>query len=90
VRTVKAAMQGAASLPVASLNGPAIIPGVSFSDHLNYWAEGFPAAMITDTAFYRNPNYHGEGDLPETLDYRRMAEVVRGVFAAVLALDRQR
>lgn len=88
VRTAKSAMQGAMSVPVYSLNGPAFIPGVNFSDHRCYWAEGFPAAMITDTAFFRNPNYHRASDLPETLDYRRLAEVVRGVFAAVLALDR--
>jgi len=30
--------------------------GVDRSDHLNYWANGFPALMITDTAFLRNPN----------------------------------
>lgn len=28
------------------------------SDHLNYWKFEFPAVMITDTAFLRNPNYH--------------------------------
>ena len=42
--------------------------------------------MITDTSFFRNPNYHQPGDLPETLDYRRMAQVVRGVHQAVLHL----
>jgi hypothetical protein len=42
--------------------------------------------MITDTAFYRNPNYHTPRDTAETLDYQRMAGVVQGVYAAVLAL----
>jgi uncharacterized membrane protein len=41
--------------------------------------------MITDTAFFRNPNYHRETDTPDTLDYVRMAQVVTGVHAAVLA-----
>jgi len=41
--------------------------------------------MITDTAFYRNANYHTRGDTPDTLDYQRMAQVVQGVYAAVLA-----
>jgi hypothetical protein len=41
--------------------------------------------MITDTAFFRNPNYHTEDDTPETLDYERMASVVKGVYAAVMA-----
>ncbi len=47
---------------------------------------GYDAVMITDTAFYRNPNYHTPRDTAETLDYQRMAEVVQGVYAAVLAL----
>jgi hypothetical protein len=53
----------------------------SFSAHASYWHEGYPALMITDTAFFRNPNYHGAGDTAERLDYARMAKVVQGVFA---------
>jgi Peptidase family M28 len=45
------------------------------------------AAMVTDTAFFRNPNYHEPTDTPDTLDYRRMARATAGVLAAVLALD---
>jgi len=41
--------------------------------------------MITDTAFYRNPSYHTANDMPETLDYERMAMVVEGVYGAVAA-----
>lgn len=37
--------------------------------------------MVTDTAFYRNHNYHEAGDTYEKLDYRRMAKVVQGVYA---------
>lgn len=82
-RQVKAAMTGAGDLPVHSINTVPAIPGVDFSDHLNYWAEGYPALMITDTSFYRNPNYHEAGDTYDTLDYARMAQVVQGVFAVV-------
>jgi Zn-dependent M28 family amino/carboxypeptidase len=89
VRNIKRAMQGASSLPVESINAPRFIRGVDFSDHLSYWNEGYPAVMITDTAFYRNPRYHTEEDTPETLDYARMAEVVRQLYAAVLALARR-
>jgi Zn-dependent M28 family amino/carboxypeptidase len=84
-RRVKRAMRAAGPLPVYSINAPAAVPGIDFSDHRNYWRAGYPAVMITDTAFYRNPNYHTPRDLPETLDYGRMAGVVRGVHAAVLA-----
>ena len=44
--------------------------------------------MVTDTAYQRNPNYHTARDTPDTLDYRRMAEVVNGVYASVLDLAR--
>lgn len=82
-RKVKAAMRGAGELPVHSMNSLALIPGVDFSDHLNYWAEGYPALMITDTAFYRNPYYHAAEDTYDKLDYARMAKVVEAVFAVV-------
>lgn len=86
VRTVRNSMRNVSPLPVESINAPKLLPGIAFSDHLNYWKAGFQAAMITDTAFYRNPNYHTAFDLPDTLDYNRMAQVVTGVFAAVKAL----
>ena len=79
-RKVKAAMLGASDLPVRSMNALSFIPGIDFSDHSSYWKEGFPAVMITDTAFYRNPHYHQAGDTADRLDYERMAKVVRGVF----------
>lgn len=88
VRRVKRAMQGANELPVYSINAPRSVPGVDFSDHLNYWNAGYDAAMITDTAFYRNPHYHAASDTAETLDYNRMAMVVDGVRAAVVELAR--
>jgi hypothetical protein len=88
VRKIKKAMAGATSLPVYSINAPRLIPGVDFSDHLSYWREGYPAVMITDTAFYRNANYHTMGDTAERLDYRRMGQVVEGVYAAVVDVTR--
>jgi Zn-dependent M28 family amino/carboxypeptidase len=86
VRRVKGAMQSATELPVWSINAPAAIPGIDFSDHRNDWAAGLPAVMITDTAFFRNPRYHTATDTPDRLDYRRMAQVVQGIHAAVREL----
>jgi Zn-dependent M28 family amino/carboxypeptidase len=85
VRRVKRAMQSASPLPVYSINAPRFVPGIDFSDHRNYWQAGYHAVMITDTAFYRNKNYHTLWDTPDTLDYQRMAMVVQGVYTAVLA-----
>ena len=86
VRAVKAGMKGATDLPVYSIRAPPEVPGVDFSDHLNYWAEGFKAVMVTDTAFYRNKAYHSAGDRPERLDYERMAQVAVGVYEAIVSL----
>ncbi len=80
-RRVKSQMRGVTSVPVWSLSGPAALPGVDFSDHLNYWKFDFPAVMITDTAFYRHPDYHGSGDTAGSLDFDRMKDVVTAVFA---------
>ena len=80
VRRVKRALLAAADLRVESINAPALIPGIDFSDHLNFWHRGYPAVMITDTADNRNLAYHTTNDTPEHLDYRRMAEVVNGLY----------
>jgi Zn-dependent M28 family amino/carboxypeptidase len=87
-RRVKRAMQGATTLDVYSMNAPTWVTGIDFSDHRSYWAHGYPAIMVTDTAFYRNDRYHTARDTPDSLDYGRMAEVVRGVHRAVLMLAR--
>lgn len=67
---------------------PAAIPGVSWSDHWSFWNQGYSAIMVTDTAPFRNENYHGPGDKPETLDYEKMARVVRGLRSVALELVR--
>jgi Zn-dependent M28 family amino/carboxypeptidase len=77
---VKRAFLESTDLPVYSLNAPASLPGVDFSDHLSYWNHGFEAVMITDTAMMRNTRYHTADDTVGTLDYNRMAKVVEGVY----------
>lgn len=86
-RAVKRAMSGF-GLPVYSVTAPSFIPGIDYSDHKNYWDQGWPAVMVTDTAFYRNKNYHTANDTPETLDYGRLARAAEGALAAVRALSR--
>jgi len=53
------------------------------SDHGPFWDHNIPALMITDTSMVRNPHYHQPTDLPDTLDYDNMAEVVKGTAAVV-------
>lgn len=86
VRSLKRGMAGGGVLPVRSICPPVPVPGLDLSDHYCFWKEWFPAVMVTDTAFFRNPRYHDPEDTADTLDYSRMAEVVRGVYAGVRAL----
>jgi len=74
------------AIKTKKFTGFASIPGIDFSDHLNYWKFGFSALMLTDTAFFRNKNYHEPTDTMETLDIQRMAQVIDGVFGALVAL----
>jgi Zn-dependent M28 family amino/carboxypeptidase len=84
VRRIKSAMRAASDLPVYSLNVPSTTLGVDLSDQRNYWALGYDAVMISDTAFFRNKNYHTADDTAEKLDYARMAKVVDGVDAVIV------
>lgn len=86
VSTISEAMRKATPLPVEHLNAPRTVEGVDFSDHASYWDANYPAVMVTDTAFFRNPRYHTPADTWDTLDYGRMAQVVQGVECAVRAL----
>jgi hypothetical protein len=74
----------AASIDVKTLKAPSFVTGVDFSDHLNYWKFGYDAVMITDTAFYRNQNYHENTDTMNTLDFVKMNEVVKGICWSIL------
>lgn len=83
IREFMQAFEASNKIKTKRLEAPASMTGVDFSDHLNYWAFGFEALMVTDTAFYRNKNYHEKGDVMETLDLEKMACVIEAVFAAV-------
>jgi Zn-dependent M28 family amino/carboxypeptidase len=74
------------AIKTKTFTAPAWIPGIDFSDHLNYWNAGYPALMITDTAFFRNKNYHESSDILATLNVPKMALVLDGVFAALMDL----
>lgn len=84
-RTV-AAFRSVSAFPAEWLAAPGIVPGVSWSDHLSFWRAGYPALMVTDTAFHRYPLYHTAQDTPSMLDYARMAQVAEGLAKAIVLL----
>jgi Zn-dependent M28 family amino/carboxypeptidase len=88
VRQVEKGMKSQTGIGVESISTFGWVPGVDFSDHYSFYKEGFSAVMITDTAFYRNSNYHMHSDTANTLDYTSMAHVVLGLRQAILDLAR--
>ena len=77
-------------LPVETLFVPfngRILPDTRLSDHSSFWDAGLSAVMITDTAFFRNPNYHTPKDTFDTLDYFFMAELVKSLLITLKKLS---
>ena len=83
VRKARRAFSKSSTFPVESFVGPAFIDGLISSDHYAYMIHGFPSMMITDTAYFRNENYHTPDDKPETLDYNSMAMVIEGICGMI-------
>ncbi|MCY0854854.1 MULTISPECIES: M28 family peptidase [unclassified Cupriavidus] len=86
LRWIVDAFQASSSFPLEAAALPWWVPGVALSDHSSFWRLGYPAVMVTDTAYLRNPHYHTAHDVPATLDYGRMAAVTRGLAASVASL----
>jgi hypothetical protein len=86
VREITGTFRANAGIASEGIAAPAWIPGVDFSDQQWFWHFGWPAVMVTDTSFMRNPHYHMETDTPETLDYARMAAVVEGLLPVIATL----
>jgi len=83
----KAAGSAVPDLQVVTFRTPLkgwVVPDTRLSDNASFWDEGYPALMLTDTAFLRNPNYHRSTDAVDTLDFEFMAKVVEATAAAVL------
>lgn len=87
VTRVDALMKKSRTISVLSVTLPGESTlGAGWSDHWSFWQHGYPAVMITDTAFARNPNYHQDSDTADTLDYDRLAGVVEALVATIRGL----
>ncbi len=76
----------ATRFPLYSVVLPESVHAIRLSDNSSFWDQGYPALMLTDTSFLRNPHYHLPTDTPSTLDYSRMAQVALGVAGATARL----
>lgn len=81
-RTIRT-FRAAATLPSEGAALSRYATGVDYSDHWSFWKAGYPALMITDSAFFRDDSYHTRRDTPDHLDYTRVTRVVRGLVHVV-------
>ena len=89
VKELRKTYERQADIQVRSLNAPEYLLEGYSSDQLNYWKFGYSAAVVTDTGPFRNKNYHKTSDVPETLDYKKMAYVVNGVYGFLLSGEKE-
>jgi len=78
--------QSTTQVPTQSHTVQTWSPDLVRSDHYAFVLNHFPALLVTDTADFRNPNYHSENDTPDTLDYWAMAGVTTGLVEALAEL----
>lgn len=83
LRALKRGLRNADTLPIVSFTAPKFVSEIAFSDHRNYWSNGYSAVMLTDTAFLRNRNYHSEKDTIESLDFNKLVSVTQAIIAAI-------
>jgi hypothetical protein len=76
----------ASDFPVEAAATLESLPGSGWSDHWAFWQEGYPAIMLTDTAPFRYPYYHGREDLPDRLAWPDFARAADGILRAVAGL----
>ncbi len=86
VRQAVGTFRASTAFPSEGVAAPGRIRGVGWSDHASFWQVGYPAIMITDTAFFRYQHYHKETDTPEKLDYQSLARVTRGLVDVAAGL----
>jgi hypothetical protein len=69
----------------AAVIDPAAFGDVLRSDHAPFWNEGFRALLVTDTANFRNPNYHQPSDTLDTLDLDFLTDATRATVAGLVS-----
>ena len=75
------------AFPSEGIAAPGWLPGIGWSDNWSFWKEGYQAIMITDTALFRYQYYHSHQDVPDRIDYERMARIVVGISQIIRELS---
>ncbi|AFZ23421.1 putative aminopeptidase [Cylindrospermum stagnale PCC 7417] len=77
---------GVSSQWLPAPNKGLIVPQTRLSDHAPFWDAGYPAIMVTDTAFLRNPHYHQPSDTIATLNLDFLTGVCEGLEIGIRSL----
>jgi len=86
VRTAIGAFRATTPFPSEGAALPAGTTAADWSDHRSFWAQGYPALMVTDTAIFRYAHYHRRSDTHDKVDLDRLARVTEGLGHVIAAL----
>jgi Predicted aminopeptidases len=87
VRCAISSFRRHARFPSEGVAAPkAFAADIGRSDHASFWAQGYPAIMVTDTVPFRYPHYHRPSDTPDRLKFDPMVRVVIGLSSVVTDL----
>jgi hypothetical protein len=87
LQRVIAGFRATSTVPAEGISVPSDRIGhVRRSDHAPWWDHGYPAILVTDTAQFRNPDYHRASDIISTVDIERLAGVTAGLASALQCL----
>jgi len=89
VRATVKTFRDQTAFPSAGGVAPGFIPGIDWSDHWSFANYGYPALMVTDTAYFRDPDYHHPTDLPAKVDVEKVARVTHGVAKVIWRMATQ-
>ena len=83
VKNLVQGMRRGTFFPIRSIVAPSFLPGIYFSDHWSFWKMGYPAVMVTDTAYLRYKHYHKRTDTMEKINFIKMSYVIQGLHQGI-------
>jgi hypothetical protein len=73
-------------LHVVMLNRKQSTAGFDYSDHLNFWKNGYPAVMLTNFVVCSGSYYHTKRDTIEKLNFEMLTEIVKRLYRTLIKL----
>lgn len=88
IRDLKKAFNNSSNLSLYSHNLPESFNRSHSSDHVNYWRQGYPAALISDALYGDDSsNDLSKMDLSDRFDYEKMSSLVTGLYQVIVDTD---